>query len=78
MGGGTSCFSAYFKKPVIIYVNTSGDIRPGYFNGNSYFKKLSNAPIYPVVDKKDDIIKRGYRDYSKVFKYVREVFDNGQ
>ena len=37
--------------------------------------QLSNAPIYPVVDKKDDIIKRGYRDYSKVYKNIKEVFD---
>ena len=39
-----------------------------------YFKKLSNAPIYPVVDKKDDIIKRGYRDYTGVYQYLKEVF----
>ena len=74
MGGGSSCFSAYSEKPVIIYVNTSGDIRPGYFDGNSYFKKLSNAPIYPVIDKKDDIIKRGYRDYNGVYQNLKEIF----
>ena len=77
MGGGSSCLSAYFKKPVIIYVNTSGDVRPGYFDDESYFKKLSNAPVYAVVDKKDDILQRGYRDYSEVFKLVREVFKDG-
>ena len=74
MGGGSSCFSAYFGKPVLIYVNTSGDIRPKYFEGESYFKKLSKAPIYPVVDKLDEIKKRGYRDYTKLYKYMKEIF----
>ena len=75
MGGGSSILCSSFGKPVVIYVNTSCDIRPGYFDKNSYFRKLSNAPIYPVVDKKDDIINRGYRDYSKVYKNIKEVFN---
>jgi len=75
MGGGSSILCSSFGKPVVIYVNTSCDIRPGYFDKNSYFRKLSNAPIYPVVDKKDDIINRGYRDYSEVYKNIKEVFN---
>jgi|TARA_R110002153_G_C13277445_1_gene493794 hypothetical protein len=74
MGGGSSILCSYFNVPVIIYVNTSGDIRPGYFEGDSYFNKLSNAPIYPIIDKKDDIIKRGYRDYSQVYKTIKDKF----
>lgn len=73
MGGGSSILCSYFEKPVIIYVNTSKDIRPGYFDENSYFRKLSGAPIYPVVDTKDSIIQRGWKDYSKVYKYIKEV-----
>jgi len=67
MGGGSSILCSYFNKPVIIYVNTSKDIRPGYFEGESYFNKLSNAKVIPVVDTRDEIIKRGYRDYTKVY-----------
>ena len=74
MGGGSSSFSSYFKKPVIIYVNVSGDCRPGYFEGDSYFRKLSGASIYPIVDKKEDILKRGYRDYDRVYKTIKKVF----
>ena len=74
MGGGSSIFCSYFKVPVVIYVNTSGDIRPGYFEGDSYFKKLSNAPIYPIIDKKEDIIKRGFRDYSLLHSTIKQVF----
>ena len=74
MGGGSSSFSSYFKKPVVIYVNTSKDIRPGYFDKNSYFRKLSNAPIYPIVDKKEDILERGYRNYELVYKTIKKVF----
>ena len=73
MGGGSSILCSYFEKPVIIYVNTSKDIRPGYFDDNSYFRKLSGAPIYPVVDTKESIIQRGWKDYSKVYKYIKEV-----
>ena len=57
MGGGSSIFCSCFGVPVVIYVNTSGDIRPGYFDENSYFRKLSNASIYPTIDKKEDIKK---------------------
>lgn len=75
MGGGSSTLCSCFKVPVVIYVNTSGDIRPGYFEGESYFKKLSNADIYPIIDKKDDIIARGYRDYSKLYNTVYTTFN---
>ena len=74
MGGGSSILCSYFNMPVVIYVNTSGDIRPGYFDGDSYFNKLSNAMIYPVIDKKDDILSRGYHDYAKLYKTIHNVF----
>jgi len=72
MGGGSSILCSYFNKPVIIYVNTSKDILPGYFEGESYFNKLSRAKIVPVVDTLDEIIKRGYKDYTKVFEAIKE------
>lgn len=74
MGGGSSILCSYFKMPVVIYVNTSGDIRPGYFDGDSYFNKLSGAKIYPVIDKKDDILVRGYRDYSHLYTTIERAF----
>jgi len=74
MGGGSSILCSYFNKPVIIYVNTSGDIRPGYFEGNTYFKKLSKNKIYPVIDTLDDIQKRGKRDYSQVYQHINNTF----
>ena len=40
-GGGSSILCACFGKPVIIYINASGDKRPGYFDENSYFRKLA-------------------------------------
>ena len=74
MGGGSSIFCSCFGVPVVIYVNTSGDIRPGYFDENSYFRKLSNAPIYPTIDKKEDIKQRGFRDYNELHKNIRRAF----
>jgi hypothetical protein len=75
MGGGSSILCSYFGVPVVIYVNTSGDIRPGYFQGDTYFKKLSGAAIYPVIDKKDDILVRGYQDYNTLYKTIHSVFN---
>lgn len=72
MGGGSSILCSYFNKPVIIYVNTSKDIRPGYFDGESYFNKLSKAKVVPVIDTRDNIIARGYRDYSRVYSSIQE------
>lgn len=74
MGGGSSSLSSCFGVPVIIYVNASGDTRPGYFDENSYFRKLSNAPIYPVIDLSTDIVKRGYKNYENVYNYIKEIF----
>lgn len=73
-GGGSSILCSYFGKPVIIYINASGDTRPGYFDENSYFNQLSDATIYPVVDLRDDILKRGHQDYSKVLQHMKEIF----
>lgn len=73
MGGGSSTLCSYFKVPVIIYVNTSRDVWPGYFEGDSYFKKLSGAPIYPIIDKKEDILKRGFRDYSLLYSTIEKT-----
>ena len=75
-GGGSSILCSYFKVPVVIYVNTSKDVRPGYFEGETYFKKLSGAPIYPIIDKKEDIIKRGFRDYSLLHSIIKQTFKN--
>ena len=74
MGGGSSILCSYFDVPVVIYVNTSGDIRPGYFDGDSYFNKLSKATVYPIIDTKEDILKRGYRDYNKLYETIYKVF----
>ena len=74
MGGGSSILCSYFNKPVIIYVNTSGDIRPGYFDENSYFRKLSDNTILPVIDTTQDIEKRGKRDYTQVYNNINTTF----
>jgi len=73
MGGGSGIFCSYFKVPNITYLHTSGEIRENYFNENCYYRKLSNANIYPVVDKNEDIIKRGKADFSELYRLMGEV-----
>jgi len=74
MAGGTGIFCSYFKVPNITYVTTSGELRPNYFQERSYYRMLSNAPIFPIVDPETEISKRGYRDYEPLLKTVKEVF----
>jgi hypothetical protein len=74
MAGGSGIFCSYFGKPNITYVTTSGELREGYFDENSYYRKLSNAPIYAFIDNENDIKARGHRDYSELYKKVKEVF----
>jgi hypothetical protein len=74
MAGGTGILCSCFEVPNITYVTTSGELRPNYFQKDSYYRKLSNASIYPIVDHEDDISKRGYRDYSELFKTIQNVF----
>ena len=73
-GGGSSILCSYFKKPVIIYVCTSGDIRPGYFDKNTYFQKISNNNVHAVIDPLSIIKERGYRDYSEVYLKIKKFF----
>ena len=74
MGGGSGIFCSYFGVPNITYVTTSGETRENYFNENCYYRKLSGADIYAVIDLEEDIIKRNSPDYSKLFKHMTEIF----
>ena len=63
MAGGSGIFCSYFEVPNITYITTSGETRENYFNERCYYRKLSDADIYPVLDKEEDIKKRGKRDF---------------
>ena len=74
IAGGNSIFCSYFGKKNVTYITTSGEQRDGYFSKSSYIQKLSNCEVIPVVDKEDDIIKRGFNNYQKLINKVKEVF----
>ena len=60
-GGGILC--ACFDKPVVFYVPSGKETRPGYLtNENSYINKLSSAKIHVT------------KEYSELIKEVKEVF----
>ena len=66
-GGGVLC--SYFEKPVLFYVPSGKELRPGYLTKqNSYIKKLSNSDINVVIDKGQT------NDYSKLLNEMRKVF----
>ncbi len=48
--GGNSILSSCFGKTMISYIHKGKELRPNYFDNNSYFKKLSGAKIIPIFD----------------------------
>lgn len=74
MAGGNGAFCSYFGTTNITYVTTSGELRPGYFSENSWYKKLSGANVIPVIDPEKEITKRGYHDYDKLYKMIKQEF----
>jgi len=74
IAGGNSIFCSYFGKKNITYITTSGEQSDGYYSKDSYIQKLSECDVIPVLDKEDDIIKRGFNDYQKLINKVKEVF----
>ena len=56
------------------YVTTSKELRPGYYSGESYVKKLGGVDIYPVLDPETEILRRGYNNYSLLIDTIKEVF----
>ena len=49
--GGSSILCSSFGKPVVIYVNTSSDIRPGYFDENSFMVDPTQKSVSIEVKK---------------------------
>jgi len=74
IAGGNSIFCSYFGGQQVTYVTTSKELRPGYYEGDSYVKKLGNAVIYPIIDPESEIIKRGYNNYDALLTKVKEIF----
>ena len=74
IAGGNSIFCSYFGGNQVTYVTTSKELRPGYYEGDSYVKKLGGANIHAVIDPESAIIRRGYNDYFPLMKKIMEVF----
>ena len=74
IAGGNSIFCSFFGKNNVTYITTSGEQRDGYYSENSYIQKLSDCNVIPVLDKEDDILSRGFNDYEKLIKKVKEIF----
>ena len=66
-GGGILC--GYFSEPVVMHVTAGKELRTNYLtNKESYFNKLSNNTLYPVIDP-DNKSK-----YSKLLKQIEKAF----
>ena len=74
IAGGNSIFCSLFGGNQFTYVTTSNELRPGYFDGDSYTKRLGGAEIYPVIDPETVIKERGYNDYESLMNKIKEVF----
>jgi len=70
--GGNSILSSLFGGTVLSYIHKGKELRPNYFGPNSYFRKLSNANIIPVID--NSVVKTGVHDYSQLMEQVKIQF----
>ena len=73
ISGGNAMLCSCFGKPNVIYITTSGELREGYFDEHSYYRKLSGAEVYPVRDPEKEIMERGHNDYTELLKTVKDV-----
>jgi hypothetical protein len=66
-GGGILC--GYFDAPVVMHVPSGKELRTNYLtNKESYYNKLSNNKLYPVIDPGNE------SNYKKLFDKIKEVF----
>tara|TARA_A100001201_G_scaffold87642_2_gene77179 strand:+ start:11013 stop:11951 length:939 start_codon:yes stop_codon:yes gene_type:complete len=66
-GGGILC--GYFDVPVVMHVPSGKELRTNYLtNKESYYNKLSNNKLYPVIDPNNE------SNYKKLFDKIKEVF----
>jgi len=72
--GGSSILTSCFEGTNIIYVTQGKELRDNYFGKNSYFRKLSNANIVPIIDNVDEIKFRGYHNTNKILDAIRQEF----
>ena len=72
--GGNSILSSCFGGDVIIYVTQGRELRPGYFDENSYFRKLSGANIIPIFNTVAEIKEKGEHDYSEILTSIQNYF----
>ena len=70
--GGNSILSSLFGGTVISYIHKGKELRPNYFGPNSYFRKLSNANVIPVID--NSVVKTGIHDYSQLMEQIKIQF----
>jgi hypothetical protein len=70
--GGNAILSSLFGGKTLIYVHTGRELRPNYFGKNSYFRKLSNSEIIPIIDRR--VMKTGIPDYSELLDKIKENF----
>jgi hypothetical protein len=72
--GGNGILSSCFGGDVILYVTQGRELRPGYFDRNSYFRKLSGANIIPIFDPISNIKQRGNHDFTELLSTIKNVF----
>lgn len=70
--GGNAILSSLFKGTLLNYVHTGKELRPNYFGKNSYFRKLSDANVIPIIDR--SVMKTGIPDYSELITKMKECF----
>ena len=71
--GGGGILSSYFGGTNIMWTSRGKEVREGYLDENSYYRKLSECNVIPVFDKKE-VYPHKIENYKEFLETIRSEF----
>lgn len=56
-----------------MYGTMGSELRPGYFDGECYYKRLSGAEIHPILDPWKNVLEYGH-NYEPLLSKIEEIW----
>ena len=71
--GGGGILSSYFGGTNIMWTSRGKEVRDGYLDKNSYYHKLSDCKVIPIIDKEKTYPHR-IENYHELLETIRSEF----
>ena len=71
--GGGGILSSYFGGTNIMWTSRGKEVRNGYLDKNSYYHKLSDCNVIPILDK-DAVYPHKIENYQELLETIRREF----